>query len=121
LLRDIAAGAPVVNRGGRGRGHAMLLDTSAIAAWRRRRRAARDCDALRVLAAQIPELVADGVMESFVAVEGSDKRRCAGILAAAWFVVANRVLDRIRRDVPDVPEIETVPEAIEALRKITAK
>jgi hypothetical protein len=66
----------------------------------------------------VPEIVAAAVAEAFRGASGPHKRGCADVLAAAWYVVTVAVLDRIRRECPDVPEVETVPEPIERLRKI---
>lgn len=115
LRRWMADGAPVARRGRRGRGGAALLDVAAIEAWRGTGAAT---DLLHVLAAEVPELVAGAVEEAFRAATGPHKRAFAGHLALAWFEVTSRLLDRLRRDVPEIPELATVPERIERLRQI---
>jgi hypothetical protein len=115
LRRWLRAGAPQARRGARGRGRAALVDPAAVAAWHR---ASGTQDALRAIAGEVPGLLADAVDDYFRGVVGPHKRPCAGELAGAWYVVTVAVLDRIRRECPDVPEVEAVPEPIERLRKI---
>jgi hypothetical protein len=112
-LRD---GAPVLRRGGRGRGRVALLDVDALAAWRRMRDGGTAHDALVVLAAEIPELVADAMHEAFVLVDGPHKRACAGALAGAGYLAIVALLDRMRRDDQRVPEVTTLPAKIDQLR-----
>jgi hypothetical protein len=121
LMRDIRAGAPVARLGSRGRGRQTLLDPEAITAWRRSRSAPQPDDRLALLAAEIPSLLAAAVHSAFLQIEGPHKRASAGTLAAAWYLATVALLDRLRADVPGIPEVSTVPEAIESLRKITAK
>lgn len=121
LMRDIRAGAPVARLGSRGRGRRTLVDPEAIASWRRSRSAPRPDDRLALLAAEIPSLLAAAMHAAFVQIEGPHKRASAGTLAAAWYLATVALLDRLRTDVPAIPEVSTVPEAIDALRKITAR
>lgn len=115
LRRWIAAGAPVARRGRRGRGGAALIDVAAIEAWRG---TGASTDALRAFAGEVPQLVADAVDETFRELVGPHKRSSAGPLAACWFQVASALLDRLRRDAPEIPELSAIPERIEQLQLI---
>lgn len=117
LRRDIAAGAPVLRRGSRGRGRAALLDVDAIAAWRRSR-APRSDDRLLVLAAEVPEIIGGAMHEAFALVDGPHKRLVAGALAGAGYMAIVALLDRLRREAPSVPEASTLPPKIIRLRQI---
>ena len=118
LKRNIRAGAPVAKRGRRGRGCATLIDPAAFAAWRRSRATPAHDDRLLVITGELPELIAATVYECFIAMDGPHKRACASELAKCWFLVTTAVLDRLRTDRPDVPELDAVPEKINALRSI---
>lgn len=115
LRRYVASGAPVAHRGARGRGRATLLDPSAIEAWRR---AGAGDDRLVVLAAELPELIASAIHSAFLSTDGPHKRATAGALAGVWYLVTTAVLDRLRREVPELGELTTVPDKIAALRVI---
>jgi hypothetical protein len=123
LRRYVDDGAPVLRRGGRGRGRAALVDVEAIAAWRRSRDGGQALpnDRVVMLAAEIPELAADAVYRAFLAVESNDKCAVAGILAGVWYVVTVALLDRIRAVVPSTPDVETTPEKIATLREINER
>jgi len=117
VSRDIAAGLPVVRKGRRGRGGATLIDLELYRA--QRERAATNADlTLRTLAAELPELLAAAVDETFREACGPHKRALAGELAGAWYRCTTAILDRIRRDVPGIPELDTIPELISRLRHI---
>jgi len=118
LRRWIARGAPVARRGRRGRGGAALIDVGAIEAWRG---SSCSTDAVRVFASELPELVADAVDGFFRAISGPHKRELAAALAGTWYVVTTRLLDRLRRDCGDIPEVDSVPQCIERLRQIGHK
>ncbi len=118
LRRWIARGAPVARRGRRGRGGHALVDVGAIAAWRG---SGCSTDALRVFAAEVPELVADAVDASFRAIRGPSKRELAGALAASWYWVTTALLDRLRRDCADIGDVAAVPESVERLRQIAQR
>ena len=91
-----------------------LIDVAAIEAWRTRG------DALLVIAAEIPELVATAMHSAFTAIDGPHKRLAAGALAHAGYLAIVAVLDRLRQNTPVVPELERLPDAIERLRRIFA-
>lgn len=120
LRRWLAEGAPQARRGRRGRGGGAELDPQAIAAWRACREApeASGDAALRALAGELPELLADAAWSAFAAVEGPAKRHAAGTLAGAWYVSTTALLDRIRREGLDVADPTALPAHIERLRKI---
>lgn len=112
LRRDLAAGAPVLRCGARGRGRAALLDVDAVAAWRRSQlpvdsREGGD-DRLLVLASEIPELIATVMHEAFAKVEGPHKRLVAGVLVGVGYLAITALLDRIRRDAPNAAEPSTL-------------
>ncbi|MGH8063230.1 MAG: hypothetical protein ACREO7_14590, partial [Pseudoxanthomonas sp.] len=115
LRRWISQGCPVASRGRRGRGHALLVDPEAVRQWR----AAGATDAVVLeLAASLPEVLAAAAVDSWQQAQGVDKRALAAITAAGWFVAANAVADHLRARCPAVPEVSSLPEEIERLRKI---
>jgi hypothetical protein len=120
LARWLAAGAPAVRRGRRGRGGRALVDVAAVRAWRASCEAAAHPD-LEALAAELPELVADAVLEAFRQTEGPHKRATAGALAGAWLLIVYALLDRLRRDVPHLADPDTLPRQIGHLRAIYAE
>lgn len=115
LRRWIRRGAPQARRGRRGRGHACLIDVAAITAWRGHH---GPSPGLRVFASEIPELVAAAVDECFRAITGPHKRASAGVLAATWYVVTVRLLDRLHADLPGLQDVGELPEMIQRLRQI---
>lgn len=119
LRRWLAAGAPTVTRGRRGRGGRALVDPQAVRAWRLSCEAIEHAD-LEVLAAELPELVAAAVFEAFRECEGPHKRQTAGVLAGVWYFVTVALLERLRRDVPELRDPATVPPQIGHLRTIFA-
>jgi hypothetical protein len=119
LLRSIAEGAPVAQRGGRGRGRQTLVDPVAIAAWREARAAEQaEQQQLLEIAGVVPELVADAVHAAFVQIEGAHKRAAAGLLTGAWYLIASALLDELRRRDPRISELTEVPEKVSRLRVI---
>jgi hypothetical protein len=119
LARWLAAGAPAVRRGRRGRGGGALVDVRAVRAWRLSCEAVEHAD-LEALAAEVPELVADAVAEAFQQTDGPHKRATAGALAGCWYLVTVALLDRLRRDVPGLTDPATLPRQIGQLRAISA-
>jgi len=115
LRRWIRQGAPVAQRGCRGRGHALLVDVSAVKAWHGAD--ARD-GALLQIAAAIPEILAATTIQTLQDAQGVDKRKLAGILAASWYLSATATLDRLRELCAGIPEISSLPESIARLKKI---
>ena len=118
LRRWISEGAPVTRRGRRGRGCVTLVDPVAINAWRSGRLATAPDAGLRVFADRIPEILADAVMETFQAVQGSHKRPSADVLAAAWYLGTTRLLDAIRAEGLEVADPSAMPAKIAQLRAI---
>ncbi|MDQ5978256.1 MAG: hypothetical protein QG602_1230 [Verrucomicrobiota bacterium] len=116
LRRWLRQGAPVTRQGRRGRGRVALVDPVAVRRWRAPGKAA-GIDA-QVLAAELPELLAAAVWQTFVTITGPHKRPCAGELAAAWFVMTHAALDRLREHDAAVPELAALPESIARLQKI---
>ena len=115
LLRWTREGAPVVQRGRRGRGCALLIDVEAVRRWR----GADERDALLLALAQaLPEVLAGAVEHAHQMTDGPHKRASAGVLAGAWYLAATAVLDRLREQCAAVPEVRTIPAPIERLRKI---
>ena len=119
LRRWIRRGCPTVSPGRKGRGHACLVNLSDVQQWLK----ADQSDALLLeLASALPEVMATASAEAWRQIEGSDKRRLAGILAATWYVLSCAVLDHLRAKCPEIPEVApTLPEPIERLRKIAQK
>lgn len=115
LKRWCRQGAPVVQRGRRGRGCALLVDPAAVRQWL----GADARDALLLeLANELPYAMADAAIEALRLVEGPHKRSTAGVLAGTWYLSAAAVLDLLRDRCPSIPEIGAIPEPIERLRKI---
>lgn len=116
LARWVREGCPVVQRGRRGRGCALLVSVDQVQAWR----GADAADALAMeLAAAAPELLANSMLQALQQAEGIDKRKLANVLCGAWYVAACSLLDNLRARCPSVPEINgPLPEPVERLRKI---
>lgn len=115
LRRWVREGCPVVARGRRGRGHAVLIDPAAVLAWR----AAGERERIYLqLAGAVPVVLAEAAAESLRQSQGLDKKRLAGTLAASWYLGTTAVLDHMREQCPAVPDVTDVPEQIEQLRKI---
>lgn len=112
-------GAPVAQRGRRGRGCRTLICPTAVRAWR----AATGREAVLIeISNAMPELIAEAVAKSWQEARGIDKRRLAGILSATWFVAASAVLEQLHRLHPaTAPDPRSVPEPIQRLRKIAAQ
>jgi hypothetical protein len=118
LMRWVREGAPVVQRGRRGRGCALLVDPAAVRRWRGAD--ARDALVLE-LAQVVPEILAAATEEALRSTEGPHKRALAGCMAAGWYLGSSAVLDHLRAIVATVPEVTApLPEPIERLRKIAA-
>lgn len=119
LRRWIAAGAPVARRGRRGRGRATLVDPAAVMAWRRRE---GGTDALLILAARLPELLAQAAEQAHrAAPDKRDPVTAAWCLCAAWQLGVAAVVEVAREAGADIPDISAIPEAIERLRKIATR
>ena len=118
LRRWLREGAPQVRRGRRGRGGDTLVDVQAIAAWRACRHAPVDHAALRVFAAELPELVAHAISGAFERMDGLPKARMAGAMAGVWYAVTAALLDHLRTSAPTIPELATVPASMDRLRQI---
>lgn len=118
LRRWLREGAPQVRRGRRGKGGAALIDVAAIRAWRGQGAASATTIPARVLAAEVPELLASAICEVFHAIDGPHKRACADVLAAAWYSGACALRDRLAEIDPAIPEIDELPEQIAHLRDI---
>lgn len=115
LRRWVREGCPIVQRGRRGRGLALVVDVNAVRQWREANE--RDAVALE-LAGIVPEVLAGAVHEAWRMSEGIDKRRLAGVLSAAWYVAATSLLDHLRDGCTSVPEIVSLPEPVERLKQI---
>lgn len=114
LRRWIRQGCPA-QRGRRGRGNSTLVNPESVRQW-------READPVGVaileIADALPETLAGAIAQSHRLAQGIDKRQLAGILAATWVMVTTAALDHLRDLNPYVPEIETLPDEIERLRKI---
>lgn len=118
VRRWIREGCPVARPGRRGRGHAAKVSLPAVRAWRDAQRA--DEKLAVELATTLPLVLGEAAYSGWRQIEGADKRRSAGLLAAAWYLMSSGALDHLRGRFPDaeVPEISSLPEPIERLRKI---
>lgn len=115
LARWVRDGAPVVQRGRRGRGCALLVDLDAVRRWR----GADERDALILeLAQALPEVLACAVAEAHRLTDGPHKTAAAGVLAGCWYLSATAVLDLLRKRCASVAEIEALPEQVQRLQKI---
>jgi hypothetical protein len=113
LQRYIADGAPQLRKGRRGRGGEALLDAAAIVGWLAVQARTADGQALlRVLASEVPELVAVQLHRQFVNSAGPHKKAVGRELQLIWGLLTAALLERIRRDVPDLPDAADVPDAI---------
>ena len=127
LRRMLREGAPQARVGRRGRGRRALLDVNAIAAWRASRNGTAgepNCAALEVLAAQIPDILADAAWRAFGFVESDPlltaraRRALVGALLFAWTEGSTGLRERIARDAPNVAVQLTVePEKIGQLAR----
>lgn len=129
LRRWVIAGAPVARRGKRGRGCATLYDVQAIETWRHATDASDtkgsnaisgDTRLLRI-AGDVPRLIASALDAAFRECDRRDKRALAAAFAACWYLSSATVLDRLRVECTDVPEVEELPEPIRRLQKIAAE
>lgn len=94
------------------------MSVAAIQEWR----ASDDLHRLVMdLADQLPQVLAEAMSDSFAKMEGVDDKTLARVLTAAWYVAATRTLDHLRNRCPDVPEINSLPEAIERLRRVAGR
>ncbi len=117
LRRWLRAGAPQTRRGRRGRGGHALLDPVALAAWRQRQATAAQISP-RELAAWAPEAFADAAWATLRRIDGPHKRRAAGVLAGVWYAISTALLDELQRADPSIPDLQSVPEAIDRLLEI---
>src|SRR5262245_10010756 len=108
VRRWIAAGMPCEQRGSRGRGRVTLLDPEKVERWRRGHVDAR----LHRFASEIPDIVARALADTYREAHGPFKVPMGGHFRAAWFAITNALLDRIRADVPDLPELHAVPDIV---------
>lgn len=115
LRRWIREGCPVVSRGRRGRGQAALVSVAQVKEWREA--GARQQAALE-LAGAVPLVLAVATDVAWRQAMGLDKRRLAGVLAATWYMQTTGLLDYLREQCPEVPEVDAIPHEIDALRKI---
>jgi hypothetical protein len=104
----LEAGAPQAARGRRGRGGAALFDLQAVAAWRetKREEAAAAATLMRLLAADIPEILELVIVAAHRSIEGPHKAAMGPLLAGLWYAGASALRDRIASDVPGIPEIK---------------
>jgi hypothetical protein len=108
-------GAPVVVRGRKGRGGSTLVDVDSIAVWRTAQTAQRE---LMSIASDVPGLIADAVYAAFAEIDSPRKREFAGVLPAVWYRAATIVLDRMRLEAPEIPDVRDIPSKITRLRCI---
>lgn len=116
LRRWLAQGAPVAQRGRRGRGKATLVCPDAIRRWR----AASDHDArLTKFAGALPELIGKAMADAFRLHPDKRQRAALAWLACAgWQLATEALTDELRHRLPGLPAQQPIPEAVAALRKI---
>jgi len=119
LERDVRNGAPVAKHGRRGAGHTTLVYTDAVRAWRGARDSSTDGPCLLAFASEIPEIIAAAAHETFLAMTGPHKRATAAALAEFWYRASCALADRLRTNNPDVPEVVSIPDKIDTLRRIS--
>lgn len=114
IWRWIEAGCPVVCRG-RGRGQKTLVCIETVRCWRD----GSSCErTILALASAVPELMEAAIYESWRTADGIGKRQLASVMAAAWYRTSCAMLDALREQHPNVPEIVFLPEKIENLKNI---
>jgi hypothetical protein len=119
IERWFRRGAPVVERGRRGRANKpTLVDVDALRRWRNDQPRAVD-DPTVVLARALPDLIAAAVFDAFCAITNEPaKLRMAGPMADAWLRSTTSALDHLRTLNPDVPELDRAPVQIRHLRAL---
>ena len=102
--------------GGKGRGKAQLVDPAAVRSWLG---GSADTRHLLTLADDLPQLLATAIFESWRNENGPHKRALAGVLPAIWYSTCTQLLDKLREQNADVPDVQNpLPPEIEHLRKI---
>lgn len=115
LARWVREGCPVVQRGRRGRGCALLIDPEAVRRWR----GATAVDAVLLeLAGALPEVLAAAAENAHRLTDGPHKVAAAGVLAGAWYLMACAGVDLLRQRCPSVPEVRAIPAPVARLQKI---
>ena len=116
LRRWIAQGAPVTQRGQRGRGCRTLVCPDAVRAWR----AASAHDARLIeFAGALPELVGKAMADAYRLHPDKRQRAALAWLACAgWQLAIEALTDELRHSLPGLPAQQPIPEAVAALRKI---
>lgn len=93
-----------------------MVEPEQVLAWQA---AKGDMRAVHELGAELPQVLAEAALSAFAEIDGPEKRRFAGHLAACWFVMSCAVVDHLRKFSDDVPEVQSpYPEAITRLQKI---
>lgn len=119
LRRWVRRGCPVARRGG-GRGRLTLVDIEAVRAWRRQGDDVRG-DFAREIAGKLPELVGDAIAEAHRVGKIHGERDPAWYCCAAWQKALDAVTNRLRDEVPDLPDATAIPASIEQLRQSVKK
>lgn len=107
--------------GQRGRGGAALFNVGAVRDWLATSAEAGSAAGRRALAlelsSQLPELMAEATRAAWCQMEGTDKRRMAGVAARAWYACTTAALDRLLAEDASIPDPHE-PRAIRYLRQI---
>ncbi len=90
---------------------------AAVAAWRGSA-AATDHATITLIAAHIPERLADATVEAFRLIDGPHKRAAAGALVATWYTATVALLDVLREHGAEADDPAVLPEQIAHLRSI---
>ena len=78
-----------------------------------------DTRQLLALASELPQLLAASMFEHWRQSDGPHKRALAGVLPAIWYSTCTQLLDKLREQNADVPDVQNpLPPEIEHLRKI---
>ena len=102
--------------GRRGRGKAQLVDPAVVREWIG---GEPDTRQLLALASELPQLLAASMFEHWRQSDGPHKRALAGVLPAIWYSTCTQLLDKLREQNADVPDVQNpLPPEIEHLRKI---
>jgi len=110
LERHLDAGAPQYRRGHRGRGGQALLDPDAIGAWIAQRDGrANGEELIRLFTADVPAIVAAAIARQFASIDGPHKKAIGPELQRLWSEICIELLERARRDAPDLPDVNHVP------------
>lgn len=103
------------HKGGRGAGNATLVDVDIVRQWTE---SPADVKQLLALADALPRIMAAEILKYWRELDRPDKRQLAKAFAAAWQICAVAVIEGLQEQNPDIPCMDTFPDAIRYLEKI---